>query len=59
MSRKYKFHNKEGLCFVSFATVNWTAIFTGQNYYTFLEESINYCRFEIKRRKHLPASARL
>jgi hypothetical protein len=28
MSRKYKFHNPEGLYFVSFAVVNWKDIFT-------------------------------
>jgi len=27
MSRKYKFHNKEGLYFVSFATVYWLESF--------------------------------
>mgnify|MGYP003582277094 CR=1 FL=1 len=27
MSRKYKFHNKEGLYFVSFATVFWIDVF--------------------------------
>ena len=30
MSRKYKFHNKEGLYFVSFATVYWLDVFTRQ-----------------------------
>jgi hypothetical protein len=28
MSRKYKFLNKEGLYFVSFAPVNWIDVFT-------------------------------
>jgi len=27
MSRKYKFHNPEGIYFVSFATVYWIAVF--------------------------------
>jgi len=44
MSRKYKFHNEEGLYFVSFATVNWIDVFTRQLYYDVLAESINYCR---------------
>ena len=44
MSRNYKFHNKEGLYFVSFATVNWIDVFTRQLYYDVLAESINYCR---------------
>jgi putative transposase len=44
MSRKYKFHNKEGLYFVSFATVNWIDVFTRQVYFDILTESVNYCR---------------
>jgi REP element-mobilizing transposase RayT len=46
MSRKYKFHNKSGLYFVSFATVNWIDVFTRQVYFDVLVESINYCRNE-------------
>ncbi len=46
MSRNYKFHNKEGLYFVSFATVNWIDVFTRQLYFDVLIESINYCRAE-------------
>jgi REP element-mobilizing transposase RayT len=44
MSRKYKFHNKSGLYFVSFATVNWIDVFTRQLYFDVLAESIYYCR---------------
>ena len=44
MSRKYKFHNKSGLYFVSFATVNWIDIFTCQVYFNVLSESIDFCR---------------
>ncbi len=44
MSRKYKFHNKAGLYFVSFATVNWIDVFTRQLYFNILVESVNYCR---------------
>ena len=29
MSRKYKFHEKEGAYFVSFATVNWINVYKG------------------------------
>ena len=32
MSRKFKFHNKEGLYFVSFATVNWIDVFVREQY---------------------------
>jgi putative transposase len=46
MSRNYKFHNKSGLYFVSFATVNWIDVFTRQVYFNVLAESISYCRTE-------------
>ena len=46
MSRKYKFHNKAGLYFVSFATVNWIDVFTRQVYFDVLAESVSYCRQE-------------
>ncbi|MFL1011737.1 transposase [Flavisericum labens] len=46
MSRNYKFHNKAGLYFVSFATVNWLDVFTRQIYFNILAESVNYCRAE-------------
>ncbi|MGP1994268.1 REP-associated tyrosine transposase [Zobellia laminariae] len=46
MSRKYKFHNKTGLYFVSFATVNWIDVFTRQLYFSVLAESIDFCRKE-------------
>jgi len=44
MSRKYKFHNKTGLYFVSFATVFWIDVFVRQVYLNNLVESINYSR---------------
>lgn len=44
MSRNYKFHNKSGLYFVSFATVNWMDVFTRQLYFDILAESVSYCR---------------
>ncbi len=46
MSRNYKFHNKSGLYFVSFATVNWLDVFTRQIYFNVLAESVSYCRKE-------------
>lgn len=46
MSRKYKFHNKSGLYFVSFATVNWIDVFTRQVYFDVLADSVSYCRKE-------------
>lgn len=44
MSRKYKFYNKEGLYFVSFATVYWLDVFTRDHYCWALMESLAYCR---------------
>tara|TARA_Y100000385_G_scaffold291220_1_gene367910 strand:- start:10011 stop:10556 length:546 start_codon:yes stop_codon:yes gene_type:complete len=46
MSRKYKFHNQQGLYFVSFATVFWIDIFTREIYFDILKSSIDYCRKE-------------
>jgi putative transposase len=44
MSRKYKFHNQEGLYFVSFAVVYWIDVFTREEYFTILTDSLDYCR---------------
>ncbi|MEJ6981577.1 hypothetical protein WG906_14010 [Pedobacter sp. P351] len=51
MSRKYKFLNKEGLYFVSFATVNWIdarlqvrAGSVRPQYNNTILESLKYCR---------------
>jgi REP element-mobilizing transposase RayT len=44
MSRKYKFHNKEGLYFVSFATVYWMDVFVREEYVNVLTDSLSYCR---------------
>lgn len=44
MSRNYKFHNKSGVYFVSFATVYWIDVFTREKYLTILAESVDYCR---------------
>jgi len=44
MSRKYKFLNKEGLYFVSFATVNWIDVFVRELYSTIIVESLRYCQ---------------
>jgi len=42
MSRKYKFNNKDGLYFVSFAVVNWIDVFTRPVYCDILVDSLNY-----------------
>ncbi len=44
MSRKYKFHEKNGAYFVSFATVNWIDVFTRDVYFAIMTESLDYCR---------------
>ncbi|WP_443938748.1 REP-associated tyrosine transposase [Pedobacter sp. MW01-1-1] len=44
MSRKYKFYNKEGLYFVSFATVYWIDVFVREQYVNILIESLDFCR---------------
>ncbi|TRW25759.1 transposase [Flavobacterium zepuense] len=44
MSRKYKFGEKTGAYFVSFATVNWIDVFTRDEYFWCIIESLNYCR---------------
>jgi REP element-mobilizing transposase RayT len=43
MSRNYKFHNPEGLYFISFATVFWVDVFVRRIYFDCLVESLNHC----------------
>lgn len=44
MSRNYKFHNPEGLYFVSFAVVEWLDVFTRDRYKDILVDSLRYCQ---------------
>ena len=44
MSRKYKFGEKSGAYFISFATVNWIDVFTRDAYFWSIIESLDYCR---------------
>lgn len=44
MSRNYKFHNPEGLYFVSFAVVGWLDVFTRNEYKDLILESLEYCQ---------------
>ena len=46
MSRKYKFKEKDGAYFVSFATVNWIDVFTRDDYFSEITASLDYCRKE-------------
>src|SRR6185295_4856338 len=43
MSRKYKFHNPQGVYFVSFAVIHWMDVFTRRIYKDILIESLQYC----------------
>ena len=44
MSRNYKFHNPEGLYFVSFAVVGWLDVFTRNEYKDLIVESLEFCQ---------------
>lgn len=44
MSRKYKFHEKDGAYFISFATVFWIDVFTRKVYFDMIIDSMDYCR---------------
>lgn len=46
MSRNYKFHNPEGVYFVSFAVVEWLDVFTRNEYKNIILESLQYCQKE-------------
>jgi len=46
MSRNYKFHNPEGVYFISFAVVNWLDVFTRNEYKNILIDSLHYCQRE-------------
>lgn len=46
MSRNYKFHNQEGLYFVSFAVIEWLDVFTRNEYKDILLESLSFCQRE-------------
>ena len=44
MSRNYKFHNQEGIYFVSFAVVEWLDVLTRNEYKEILLESFTFCQ---------------
>lgn len=44
MSRNYKFHNPEGLYFISFAVVGWLDVFTRNDYKDLFLESLEFCQ---------------
>lgn len=46
MSRNYKFHNPEGVYFVSFAVVQWIDVFTRNEYKDILIDSLHFSQKE-------------
>jgi REP element-mobilizing transposase RayT len=44
MSTGYKFHNPDGLYFVTFSTVSWIDVFTKDIYKHILTDSIKFCQ---------------
>ncbi len=44
MSRRYKFHNPDGIYFVSFAVQDWVDVFTRNEYKNILIENLDYCQ---------------
>ncbi|WP_194850303.1 REP-associated tyrosine transposase [Nonlabens antarcticus] len=44
MSRKYKFLEKDGAYFISFAVINWIDVFTREVYFDCMIQSMDYCR---------------
>jgi len=44
MSRNYKFHNPEGLYFVSFAVIGWLDVFTRDECKDLVLKSLEYCQ---------------
>jgi putative transposase len=44
VSRNYRFHDPEGLYFVSFATVGWVDVFTRRDYKDIVVDSLRYCQ---------------
>lgn len=46
MSRNYKFHNPDGVYFISFAVVEWLDVFTRNEYKNIIIDSLRYCQKE-------------
>lgn len=44
MSRNYKFHNPEGLYFISFAVIGWLDVFIRNEYKDVFLESVRFCQ---------------
>ena len=46
MSEKYKFHNEDGIYFITPSIVNWIDLFTRQTYSELVLDSLRYCQKE-------------
>lgn len=46
MSRNYKFHNPDGVYFVSFAVIEWLDVFIRNEYKNILIDNLHYCQKE-------------
>lgn len=44
MSSKYKFHNPEGVYFISFAVQGWVDVFTRNEYKNIIIDNLSYCQ---------------
>ena len=44
MSRKYRFHNPDGLYFITFAVQGWVDVFTRNEYKDILVDSLAHCQ---------------
>jgi len=44
MSRKYKFHNPDGVYFITFAVQGWVDVFTRNEYKNILIDNLAYCQ---------------
>jgi REP element-mobilizing transposase RayT len=44
MSRKYKFHNPDGVYFITFAVRDWVDVFTRNEYKNILVDNLEYCQ---------------
>ncbi|MEI6297628.1 MAG: transposase [bacterium] len=46
MSRNYKFHNLDGVYFISFAVVEWLDLFSRNDYKNIIIDTLHYCQKE-------------
>lgn len=46
MSRNYKFHNLEGVYFISFAVVEWMDVFTRNDYKNIVVDGLQFCQLK-------------